>query len=474
VTSLHEPANEGQPSQKVPDMRDHDLTEGPISGHFRTLAIPAAMGMLFTTLYNVVDVYFAGQISTQAQAGQTVGFQAFFIMLAVGFGTGSAMSALVGNARGKKDDATARTTAMQGVSFAIAMVLILMVLGGIGGPYLIELVSEPGGYRDAANGYFYWLLAALPGFLLAYAANGILQAHGDSVTLQRAMMVAFLANIGLNPLFIYGIPGVIGGLGFNGIALATVVSQTGVMLFVLRAVLQLRVVKGAHPRELLPDMRMYREIFGQMIPTASAFMVMFVSGFVVQYALKGFGEHAIAAYGVALRIEQILLLPVLGMTGALLPIAAQNFGAGNHDRVREALWFCWKLGLIMTIGAAPVLWFGGGAAMSLFTDDQPVIAVGISYLRVDSFLFILYMMLFSINSFLQAMKRPIWTLWISIYRQGFGVAFFVWLLVSVLGMDVLGVWLGIGIAVSTGWMIALYVAAYVATQEIGGLRKAPA
>ena len=112
--------------------------------------------------------------------------------------------------------------------------------------------------------------------------------------------------------------------------------------------------------------------------------------------------------------------------------------------------------------------------MSLFTDDQPVIAVGISYLRVDSFLFILYMMLFSINSFLQAMKRPIWTLWISIYRQGFGVAFFVWLLVSVLGMDVLGVWLGIGIAVSTGWMIALYVAAYVATQEIGGLRKAPA
>jgi Na+-driven multidrug efflux pump len=282
-------------------------------------------------------------------------------------------------------------------------------------------------------------------------------------------MAAFFANIALNPLFIYGVPGVVAGLGFNGIALATIVSQTGVMLYVLRAVLNLRVIKGARATELSPNSKSYAEIFGQMLPTTTAFMVMFVSGFVVQYALKGFGGHAIAAHGIALRIEQILLLPVLGMTGALLPIAAQNFGAGQHDRIREALWFCWKLGLVMTIGAAPILWFGGGLAMSVFTDDPAVIEVGHSYLRVDSFLFVLYMMLFSINSFLQALKRPIWTLWISIYRQGFGVAFFVWLLIGVLGMDVWGVWLGVGIAVSTGWIMA---AGHNRTRGTGGNRRA--
>ncbi len=451
-------------------MRDQDLTEGPISGHFRTLAIPAAMGMLFSTLYNVVDVYFAGQLSTDAQAGLAIGFQAFFIMMAVGIGTGSAMSALVGNARGKKNDDLARKTAMQGLSFAAVATVILIFAGFMGGPYLISVVSEPGAYRDAANGYFYWLLAALPGFLVAFTANGILQAHGDSVTMQRALMVAFVANIVLNPLFIYGIPGFIPGIGFNGIALATVVSQTGVMLFVLRAVLNLRIIKGAGADELKPNAQTYREILSQMIPTTTAITVMFISGFVVQYALKGFGGHAIAAYGIALRIEQILLLPVLGMTGALLPIAAQNFGADQHERVREALWFCWKLGFVMTIGAAPILWFGGAFAMSLFTDDLAVIEVGQSYLRIDSFLFLIYMMLFSINSFLQALKRPIWTLWISIYRQGFGVAFFVWLLISVFGMDVWGVWLGIAIAVSTGWVMAMIIASRVANQEIGGLR----
>lgn len=451
--------------------RDHDLTDGPIAGHFRTLAIPAAMGMLFSTLYNVVDVYFAGRISTEAQAGLSIGFQAFFILMSVGIGTGAAMGALVGNARGRKDDDTARRIAMQGVSFAAIATALLMILGAFTGPLLIDLVSEPGGYRDAATGYFRWLLAALPGFLIGYSANGILQAHGDSVTMQRAMMVAFFANIGLNPLFIYGIPGLVPGLGFNGIALATIVSQTGVMLFVLRAVRRLRVIGAASPRDLIPDLASFREIFLQMIPTTSSFVVMFISIFVIQYALKGFGQHAIAAYGVALRIEQILLLPVLGMTGALLPIAAQNFGADNHDRVREAVWFCWKLGLIMTAVAGPLLWFGGTAAMTLFTDDGDVIAAGADYLRVDSILFGFYMMLFSINSFLQALKRPVWTLWISIYRQGFGVIFFVWLLVGVFGMDLIGVWIGVGLAVCTGWVLALGIAVRIARQEIGGLRR---
>ena len=453
-------------------MRDIDLTSGPISGHFRTLAVPAAMGMLFSTLYNVVDVYFAGQISTDAQAGMAIGFQAFFIMMSMGFGIGSAMGALVGNARGRKDDAESRQFIMQGLSFATVTTVLLIGIGALIGPYLIQLVSEPGAYRDAGTGYFYWLLAALPGFLLAFSGNGILQAHGDSVTMQQAMMGAFFANIGLNPLFIHGIPGVIPGMGFNGIALATILSQTGVMLFVLRGVLRVRVMQAARLSELRPDMAAYRAILAQMAPTSLSFTVLFFSGFVVQFALSQFGGQAIAAYGIALRIEQILLLPVLGMTGALLPIAAQNFGAADHDRVREAVWFCWKTGILMTVGAAPILWFGGGLAMSVFTDDAEVIAIGHSYLRVDSFLFVVYMMLFSINSFLQAMKRPIWTLWISIYRQGFGVAFFVWLLIAVFGMDVWGVWLGIGIAVSTGWLIALAITLRVARQEIGGLRAA--
>jgi Na+-driven multidrug efflux pump len=244
------------------------------------------------------------------------------------------------------------------------------------------------------------------------------------------------------------------------------------MAYILLQISKLKTMAGAHRAAFRPELSTFKEIAAQMAPASTAMMVMFISGFVVQFALKGFGGEAIAAYGVALRIEQILLLPVLGMTGALLPIAAQNFGAADHERVREALFFCWKLGFAMTVIAAPALWFGGGYAMGLFTQDAQVIEIGRSYLRIDSFLFPFYMMLFSINSFLQALKKPIWTLWIGIYRQGFGVAFFIWLLVGIVGMDVWGVWLAIGTAVFTGWIIAMFVAIRVGRDNIGGLRPA--
>ena len=454
-------------------MRKDDLTTGSMASHFRALAIPAAFGMLFATLYNVVDVYWAGRLSTDAQAGLAIGFQAFFILMAVGFGLSSALSALVSNAKGSKDAEQTQTFIAQGLTYGVIATVVLMIIGWFLGPMLITLVSEPGSYRDAALGYFHWLIFALPGFFLAYGGNGILQAHGDSRSMQRALTVAFFVNIGLNPLLMFGIDGVWGGMGFNGIAVATIFSQTAVMVFIVSRILKLDAMQSVTRASFRPIHDIFAQITAQLIPASSAMMVMFVSGFVVQFALKEFGGAAVAAYGVALRIEQILLLPVLGMTGALLPIAGQNFGAKDFDRVRAALRFCWMTGFAMAVVATPVLLFAGGWAISLFSDDPEVIRIGSSYLRVDAFLFPIYMMLFSINSLLQALKKPIWTLWISIYRQGFGVAFFIWVFISVLDFSVWGVWLGIATAVTSGWVLSLIVASKIAKDQIGGLVGQP-
>ena len=450
-------------------MRKDDLTTGPMALHFRTLAIPAAFGMLFTTLYNVVDVYYAGLLSTDAQAGLAIGYQAFFILMAVGFGLSSALSTLVSNAKGSGDSAEAQRYVVQGLAFGGVITASCMVIGWFLGPELIVLVSEPGAYRDAAMGYFYWLIFALPGFLLAYGGNGILQAHGDSRSMQRALMAAFIANIGLNPLFMFGLPGVWSGMGFNGIAAATIISQTGVMVYILVRIFRLEVMQSVQINAFQPDKDSFRKIFAQLLPAGSAMIIMFISGFVVQFALKTFGGHAVAAYGVALRIEQILLLPVLGMTGALLPIAGQNFGAQKYDRVRKALKYCWGVGFAMTALATPILFFGGTFVMALFSNDPDVIRAGSSYLRVDAFLFPVYMMLFSINSLLQAFKQAIWTLWISVYRQGFAVAFFVWVFISFTDFGVQGVWFGIAAAVTSGWVLSLIILRNVARTQIGGL-----
>lgn len=448
-----------------------DLTEGSISGHFKKIAIPAAIGMVFTTLYNVVDVFYAGLLSTDAQAGLAIAFQVFFILIAVGIGLGSAMGALVGNALGAKDEILAKEIACQGLGYGVIASVISALLGYACGPLLINLITEPGAYRDAANSYLLVMLLAAPGFLLTFGANGILQAQGDTVSMERAQIAAFFANLVLNPLFIFGIPGFVDGIGFTGLALSTVVSQTGVMIFILYRIGKSGILDADSKTDFTPHLPTYKDITAQALPTSFTMAVMMFSGFIIQFYLKGFGGEAVAAYGVALRVEQLLLLPAFGLTGALLPIAAQNFGAQNYDRVREAFFFCCKIGVFMMLCASAVLWLAADFLMAIFTDDSEVKRIGAQYLHVDGFILPVYLVLFSINSLLQAFKKPIWTLIIGIYRQGLAIAFFVYLLVVIFQYDTLGVWLGIAISVVTGFVFSAIVVNQIATREIGGLLR---
>jgi putative MATE family efflux protein len=450
-------------------MIDSDLTQGPLGGHFRRLAIPAAIGMLFSTLYNVVDTFYAGFFGTQAQAGLSVGFQAFFILVAIGFGLSSAMSALVGNAKGRKDEAESRHLAVQGIGLAVIAALVMILIAAFAGPSLIAIVSEPGDYRDAGLGYFYWLIFALPGFIIGPAANGILQARGDTRTMQRALVVAFFVNVGLNPLLMFGIPGVVSCFGFNGIALATVLSQTGVAAFILWWVFGRAMMQNLRWSEFIPVPAKYYEIITQAFPAGFALLVTFSSGFIVQYALKDYGEAALASYGITMRIEQLFLLPALGITISLVPIAAQNFGAGNDARVREAFHRCWLMGIVMTTLAFPFLWFGGGLAASVFSDDAEVIRISALFLKVEAVILPIYVVLFSINSLLQALKKAAWTMWIGIYRQWIGIAFFIWLFVYVIDGGLTGVRLGIAAGVGTGLLLSLWIGTRVARERIGGL-----
>ncbi len=449
--------------------RTHDLTTGPIAGHFRALAIPAAIGMVFNTLYGVVDILVAGWISTEAQAGLSIAFLTFMLLISLGIGLGTAMGALVGGALGNRDEPAARTFAVQGLCYGILGTLALMALGFHYSADLLDFMTEPGAYRDAAQSYLTILLAALPGFVMAFGANGILQAQGDTVTMQRALIGAFVANVVLNPLFAFGIPGLVPGIGLDGIALSTLVSQTAVMLVILRKVLTAPFLSGLRLREFLPNPARLRDILLQALPSTFAMVVMFLGAFVVQYYLKTFGDKAVAGFGVALRIEQMLLLPGFGLTSALLPIAAQNFGAGHHDRVREALYYCWKVGAAMMLTAAVIFWIGAEWLIGLFTDDPQVIAIGAGYLRIDGAVLPFYIMLFGTNSFLQAIKKPVWTVWIGVYRQGIAIALFCWIFVGLLGFGIWGVWFAIAASVTSGLMLSLIVAQHVSKPLTGGI-----
>ena len=449
--------------------KTYDLTTGSLAKHFMRLAVPAAIGMVFSTLYNVVDVFFAGMIGTDAQAGLAISFQAFFIFVTIGFGLSAAMTALVGNAIGAKKTTDASIIAAQGIGFSIVTSVLLIVAARFIGPHLLAIISTEGAYRTAGEAYFMILILSLPGFIMGYGLNGILQAQGDTVSMQYALIGAFFANIGLNPLMMFGIPGIWGGLGFDGIAAATVISQTGVMVYI-----GFRLMRSG-----LLDAKTRQQYFTK-------------SGFISSNSSAAIANNIHHACYVYRRLHcpilsqnirhssrsrlwscfagrAVILIASFGLTGALLPIAAQNFGANQSERVRMALLTCWKFGWVFMFVACPLLYFSAPLLMRSFTSDRAVIDIGVSYLRIDVFVLPIYMMLFAINSFLQALKRPIWTLLIGIYRQAFGVAFFSFVFVYVWGFGVVGVWYGIATSVLTGMILSLFIANQVALPLVGGI-----
>ena len=451
-----------------------DLVNRPLPVVIRQMAVPMALGMLYSTMFNIVDMFFAGQLGTFAQAGIALGYQAFGVLMAFGMGLSAAMGALVGHAVGAKDEAEARQVAAQGISYGIMISLVLIVTGSLVAPGLIYLTSDPGAYRDAAVSYFFILLISLPCFIVAYGCNGILQAQGNSKPLQYSMMFAAIANVGLNPLCIYGIPGVWDGMGFTGLATSTVICWIGTTAYMLIQALKSEALRVRVWQDFHPSWHRYLAISHQAIPVASTLVVMFLSTFIAQYALKLFGGHAIAGYGVAIRIEQILFLPMMGLASALLPVCAQCYGAGAYDRLREALLYCVRIGLVVCALSIVVLWSFGAMVIGLFTDDPDVIRVGVAYLLVDSLALPFYMMLFQFGSVFQALKYPMWPFWINVYRRVFGLALLIWIFIGPLGYDEIGIWYAHFAAVATGWMLGLVLLNKVANQTIGGLWVRPA
>jgi Na+-driven multidrug efflux pump len=220
-------------------------------------------------------------------------------------------------------------------------------------------------------------------------------------------------------------------------------------------------------RELLPRWRYYRELFGQGMPAAMNMMTVTLGVFVITWFVGKFGQEAVAAYGIATRIEQIALLPVMGLNVSTLALSAQNYGAGRIDRIRTVLAVSLRYGFLLAFfGTVAALTFTTGL-MSFFTKDPAVIAIGTRFLRIEAFVFPAYVLLYICTSAMQGIKKPVFALWVGLYRQIAGPFLVFHVLTTVMGWGIMGIWWGI---FAVTWSAAAIVVIYV-TWIITKLRK---
>ncbi len=396
-------------------MKSTSLTEGPIGSHIRNITIPLSVGFLFNTMYNVVDSFYAGQVSTQALAAMALSFPVFFVIIALSQGVARGSSALIANAIGAGESDKEEAYSGQVFSLGILFSIIITAAGLASAVPLFQLLGAEGSYLELANSYVRPLFWGSGFFLLSSMSNAILLAHGDSKTFGTVLIAGFFANLVLDPWFLYGGLG-IPPMGLAGISWATVIIQGlgGVYLFV--TVLRRGYIQMP---ELLkrPQLRIYGEILQQGIPTAFNMMSIALGFFVSTYYLNSYGEVAVAAFGVGTRIEQMALLPALGLSSAIVSIVGQNNGAGRLDRVHQCVSLCIKYGLFLVTVASLILFFFATPLVRLFTSDPSVVDVGTSYIRIMAFIQWAYVMTFIHTGFLQAVKKPIYGFVESIIRK---------------------------------------------------------
>ena len=433
------------------------LTKDPIWTLLRRVTIPASVGSLFQTFYNLVDTWFAGRISAEAIGAIAKSFPIYFTIIAVGVGLGAATNALIGNSIGEKKIRVASLYVAQSLIFAVLVSIIVTIFGLNASNYLLGVMgSDEAGIiltREYLDIIFYGTFIVL----IQISLNGTLNAQGDTRSYRNVLIFSFFLNIFLNPLFIWGY-GFIPGFGIAGLAIATVISQSIGTIYLAFKVNNCQIRNYLKPQCFIPKFEYLKSLTNQAVPVMFSMLFIGVGIFNILYFIGKFGDLATAGYGAALRVEQVFLLPVIGLNTAVLSIGGQNFGAKAYNRIRELYTKALFFGISFMTVAGVIIFFGAEFFVSLFTDNQEAVMSGAIYLKVAALIGPIYPIFFITTAVFQAVKKPLYSLYLSILRLTAFPFLSLWYVINIRGGDYQDIFYTIMV---TNWAMGIAVLIFI-------------
>ncbi|WP_440923793.1 MATE family efflux transporter [Candidatus Pelagibacter sp.] len=433
------------------------LTKDPIWFLLRKVTIPASVGSLFQTFYNLVDTWFAGKISAEAIAAIAKSFPIYFTIIAVGVGLTAGTNTLIGNNIGANNKSKASLFVAQSIIFAIFLSIIVTFFGLNVSDFLLSLMGSDQEAIILTRKYLDVIFYGTIVVLIQISLNGTLNAQGDTKSYRNVLIFSFFLNIILNPLFIFGY-GFIPAFGIAGLAIATVVAQFIGLLYLAYKVYCCELKQYLKPECFIPKFDLLGELLYQTIPVMFSMLLIGVGLFNILYFIGQFGDLATAGYGAALRIEQVFLLPVIGLNTAVLSIGGQNFGAKNYDRLRELYRKALLFGSSFMICAGIIIFFGAEFLVSLFTDNSEAIKHGAIYLKVAALIGPIYPVFFITTAVFQAVKKPLYSLYLSILRLTALPFLSLWYVINIKGGDYEDIFYTILV---TNWFMGIAVLIFI-------------
>jgi putative MATE family efflux protein len=383
-----------------------DLTEGPIVRQLIVMAVPIAVGMLFQTLYFLVDLYFVSRLGDATIAGVSTAGTVTFVMMALTQMLGVGTVALVAHAVGRKDQAEANLIFNQSVVLS-GICGVLTLLAGLlfGAAYVSAMAAD----RAAAAAGTAYLYAYTPGLALQFALVALGSALRGTGIVQPTMVVQMLTvivNTILAPVLIagWGTHHPLGAAG-AGLASSIAIAVGVVLLWIYFARLE-HYVK-VQPGLWRPRAAVIRRILNVGLPAGGEFFMLFLIVGFVYWVIRSFGPGAQAGFGIGGRVMQALFLPVMALAFAVSPVAGQNFGARRYPRVRQTFRAAALLGSALMLAITLVCqirpeWFVEG-----FSRQPEVLEVAATYLRIISWNFVATGLIFTCSGLFQALGNTV-------------------------------------------------------------------
>jgi putative MATE family efflux protein len=390
-----------------------DLTKGPITGQLLAMAVPIAIGMLFQTLYLVVDLYFVAHLGDAAIAGVSTAGTAMFVIMALTQMLGVGTVALVSHAVGRKDQAEANLIFNQSVTLSAICGVATLLAGWLLGGLYVRAMAADAATAAAGSAFLYYYT---PGLALQFALVALGSALRGTGIVQPTMVVQVLTvllNTLLAPVLIAGW-GTHYPLGTAGAGLASSISVAAGVAFLWIYFARLEhYVKVQRPM-LAPRAAVVRRILNVGLPAGGEFFMMFLIVGVIYWAIRGFGPAAQAGFGVGGRVMQALFLPVMALAFAAPAVAGQNFGARQFGRVRETFRAAALLSAVLMVALTLVCQWRPQVFIEFFSRQPEVVEVGANYLRIISWNFVATGLIFTCSGLFQALGNT----WPSLASSG--------------------------------------------------------
>ncbi|MCF8222014.1 MAG: MATE family efflux transporter [Bacteroidales bacterium] len=370
-----------------------DMTEGKEGRLILQFALPMLAGSLFQQFYNIVDSIIVGNfIGKEALAAVGASFPVIFVLISMIIGLASGVTIVISQYFGAKDYKNVKRaidTLYIGLFFAS---IISSIVGLIFSEEIFKLLNLPEEVMPMALEYLNIFLMGLIVFFGFNGTSAILRGMGDSKTPLYFLMISTLTNVGLDLLFV-----IVFEMGIKGVALATVISQTGALITAIIYLNRYHSIINFDLRKLVFDRKIFRHSIRIGVPTGLQHTFVSLGIMAIMGVVNTFGTDVIAAFSVGARLDAIATIPAMIMAQALATFVGQNLGANKTGRVRTGLLSTIFLTTIVTIATTALIVSFGDVFMRAFTDDPAVIDIGSEYLTIVSLFYIVFAFMFTFN-----------------------------------------------------------------------------